>query len=55
MSIEVRQMSIRCQVLLPASAVAPPMTSRELAAMKEKLLAECKALLREQLQHSKER
>jgi hypothetical protein len=55
MSIEVRQMSIRCQ-LAPATAPAPqPPSQWELQALKEQLLAECKAWLQERLQQARER
>ncbi len=55
MSIEVRQLSIRCQ-LAPSSAPAPvPPTHGELQALKEQLLAECKAWLQDRLQQTRER
>lgn len=55
MSIEVRQLSIRCQ-LAPSSApaTAPP-TQWELQALKEQLLSECKAWLQYRLQQVRER
>lgn len=55
MSIEVRQMSIRCQVVSPPAPAPSPLPTRELAALRERLLDECKAMLREQLQQTKER
>lgn len=55
MSIEVRQLSIRCQ-LAPSSTPAPAMPSQgELQALKEQLLAECKAWLQDRLQQARER
>jgi hypothetical protein len=57
MSIEVRQLSIRCQ-LAPSTAAAPasaPPTPWELQALREQLLAECKAWLQERLQQARER
>ena len=57
MSIEVRQLTIRCQ-LAPAPAsvpAAPAPTPGELQSLREQLLAECKAWLQERLQQAKER
>jgi hypothetical protein len=55
MSIEVRQLSIRCQ-LAPSSAPAQAQpTQAELQALKEQLLAQCKAWLQDRLQQDRER
>lgn len=57
MSIEVRQLSIRCQ-LAPAPASVPAahaLMQGELQALKEQLLAECKAWLQDRMQQGRER
>ena len=55
MSIEVRQLSIRCQ-LAPSTVPAPATpTPWELQALREQLLAECKAWLQDRLQQARER
>jgi hypothetical protein len=57
MTIEVRQLLIRTQVSTrsPAPAPAAAQAARELERAKAQILAECKALLREQLQAARER
>jgi hypothetical protein len=55
MSIEVRQFVVRCQVVLPPAAPAAPARTADLQSLREELLAECRALLRDTLQQAKER
>jgi hypothetical protein len=56
-TIEVRQLLIRSQVGVrpPATPASDPATARELERLRAQILAECKALLREQLTAAKER
>jgi hypothetical protein len=56
MAIEVRQMVVRCSIVLPPPAPAQAAVREpELQALREQLLAECRALLREGLQRAGER
>ena len=57
MTIEVRQLLIRSQVgtRAPTTQPADAATARELEKLREQILAECKAWLREQLSASKDR
>jgi hypothetical protein len=56
-TIEVRQLLIRSQVGVrpPAPHSGDAATARELERLRAQILAECKALLREQLTAAKER
>lgn len=55
MSIEVRQLSIRCELAPSSSPPPPPPQQSELQALREQLLAECKAWLQDRLQQARER
>ena len=55
MTIEVRQLIVRCQVLLPAPPAPRAVPPADLHALKEHLLGQCKAWLRDELQRLKER
>ncbi len=58
MSIEIRRMNVRCQVVVapeplpPAAARTPPSEASEL---RQQILAQCRAWLRDELRRTRER
>lgn len=56
MSIEIRRMSVRCQVVVaPAPPPPAPPTAAQAQELRTQLLAQCRAWLRDELRRAKER
>ena len=53
MAIEIRQLSVRCRVVAPPPARPAPAIDARL--LKEQLLAQCRAWLRDELRRTRER
>lgn len=54
MAIEIRQLSVRCRIVMPPPAPRPARTD-DPRALKEQLFAQCRAWLRDELRRTRER
>jgi hypothetical protein len=55
MSIEIRQLVVRCQVVLAQPPAPPAARALEARELKEQLLSQCREWLREELRRARER
>jgi Family of unknown function (DUF5908) len=54
-TIEIRELIVRAQVGAPAPAPAAPISAQLVERLRRELLAECRAMLKEQQQQRRER
>jgi len=55
MTIEIRQLSVRCRVIAPPATPARHVPAVDPRVLKEQVLAQCRAWLRDELRRHRER
>lgn len=55
MAIEIRQLSVRCRIILPPAQPARSPRGDDLRVLKEQILSQCRAWLRDEMRRVRER